>query len=169
MFQYFQNRRKRRYPSQADRKSSRWRYAEYLVAAVFAVVVFLAGTVAVKMFGGVSRTVAAPAHMVRLQILDSSQASGAVAGIAAFLEGVSDGDVEIRIVGVDAFDLRPVERSFLISREEDKTAATLLAREIGLEAADVVYRPLENNYQQVSATLVVGRDYKALKPQVESI
>ena len=169
MFQYFHNRRKTRYPSKAERKSSAWRYAEYLVAAVFAVVVVLAGTTVVKMFGGVSRTVAAPAHMVRLQILDSSQAPGAAAGIAALLKSVSDGDVEIRIVGVDDFDIRPVERSFLISREADKTAATLLAGKIGLKASDVVYQPLENNYRQISATLVVGRDYRILKPQVASI
>ena len=169
MFQYLHNRRKTRSSSQAERKSRTWRFAEYVVAVVFAVVVFLAGSTAVKMFGGVSRTVAAPVHMVRLQILDSNQAPGAMDGITELMKSLSDRDVEIRVVDIEQFDIRPVERSFLISREQDKSATTLLARRIGLEASDVIYQPLENNYRQISATLVLGRDYEALKLRVASI
>ncbi|HKK21382.1 MAG TPA: hypothetical protein VJ983_07925, partial [candidate division Zixibacteria bacterium] len=71
--------------------------------------------------------------------------------------------IEIKVVDRSNFDLRKVQHSFIICRESNKQGAELLARTIGLNPSEIVYRPLENNAQQISATLVLGEDYQNVK------
>ncbi len=57
-----------------------------------------------------------------------------------------------------AFEVREVEHSFVVSRVDDLSAARLLADRLGLDPGAVEYKPLVNNRQQLTATLVLGSD-----------
>ena len=147
------------------------RILEIVIGSAFIVVLIYVVSVTVKVTTGVSRTLDTADHMIRLQVLNGCGEKGLAGRVADDLEGYQDGDIEIMVVDTDNFEVRQVPRSFLISREEDKTAATLLAKKLGIEDPVIVYRSLENNYRHVSVTLVLGLDHEslrlALKPDEE--
>ena len=122
---------------------------------------FLSSTLTVA--GGVSRVIDRPTHLVRLQVVNGSGVRGLARKVIKRLSDYADSVLELQVVEAVDFDLRELPRSFVISREQDKTAAALLAKKLGLDPSEVVYRPLEHNSRQVSATLVVGKDYKSMK------
>jgi len=145
------------------------RYLELAIAVAFIVVVLFVASLTIKVTRGVTRTVEAPRYLVRLQVLNGCGESGLASRMSDYLDSYADQDLQIRVVDTDDFDTRPVHRSFIISREEDRTAARLLARRLGLNEAEVIYKAIENNYRQVSATLVLGTDYEAVRlPQVSN-
>ena len=113
--------------------------------------------------GGISRVIDRPTHLVRLQVVNGSGVKGLMREVSKRLSDYADSVLEVRVVDVVDFDLRKLPRSFVISREQNKTAAALLAKKLGLDPSEVVYRPLEHNSRQVSATLVVGKDYESMK------
>jgi hypothetical protein len=113
--------------------------------------------------GGISRVIDKPTHLVRLQVINGSSVRGLTREMVKRLSDYADSVLEVRVVDTVDFDLRELPRSFVISREQDKTAATLLAKKLGLDPSEVVYRPLEHNNRQVSTTLVVGKDYESIK------
>jgi len=78
---------------------------------------------------------------------------------SGYLSGWADDVIEIVVVAIGDFDVRDVEKSFVISRYEDTRAAEHLADLLGIDRAEVVFNPLANNYRQVSATLVIGEDF----------
>ena len=131
------------------------------LALVFVVAIALVMTTAVKVARGVSYTAATPQHVLRLEILNGCKGAGIAGKAAKLLSNYKDHQLEIIVVGTGDFEVRIVPRSFVIAREKDDTSARYLARLIGLDPAEVVYQPLENNYRQVSATLVLGEDYVA--------
>lgn len=122
---------------------------------------FLSSTLTVA--GGVSRVIDRPTHMVRLQVVNGSGVRGLARKVIKRLSDYADSVLELQVVEAVDFDLRELPRSFVISREQDKTAAALLAKKLGLDPSEVVYMPLEHNNRQVSATLVVGKDYESIK------
>lgn len=129
------------------------------LALVFVVTVTLVISMMVKVAKGVSYTVETPERVLRLEILNGCQKAGIASAAAKKLSAYKDGYLEIIVVGTGDFETRKLSGTIVISREKDKTAAQHLARIVGIDEAEVVYRPLENNYRQVSATLVVGEDY----------
>lgn len=131
------------------------------LAVVFVVTFTLVLSLTMRVTQGVSRTVPTPEHLVRLEILNGCSKAGIAALTARHLSGYKDSELEILIVGTGDFDLRDVKKSFIISRDEDKVAAELLAKALGIDEAEVVYSPMANNYRQVSATLVLGEDFDA--------
>ncbi len=139
------------------------RYLDLLLGAAFVVTLVLVIMTTVKISRGVTRTVETPEHFIRLQVLNATAVSNLESKMAAYLDSFRDADIEIKVVDRSNFDLRKVDRSFIISRESDKSGAELLARTIGLDPSEIVYRPLENNTEQISATLVLGEDYQNVK------
>ena len=131
-------------------------------ALLIVLLYLLASTLTVA--GGISRVIDRPTHLVRLQVVNGSSVKGLTREVAKRLSGYADSELEVRVVDMVDFDLRELPRSFVISREQDKTTAALLAKKLGLDPSEVVYRPLEHNSLQVSATLVVGKDYESMKP-----
>ena len=111
---------------------------------------------------GISRAADMPTLQVRLQIINGSSEGGITHWVAGQVSKYADNDLNTVVVDVADFNLRRVARSFIISREEDKTAACLLATKMGLDPSEVTFMPLEHNVEQVSVTLVVGEDYKSL-------
>ena len=138
------------------------RIVEVTIGVAFVIVMILAITYAVKISGHVSKSIDAPTYQIRLQVLNSCRDEKTVKKITRTLSQYHDRDLEIKIMNIDKFDVQEVNKSFIISREEEKTAAEKLARMIGLDPGMVVYRPLENNYRQISATLVIGMDYEKI-------
>ena len=144
----------------------RVKFVKYLgigVGSVLLIVLLylLASTLTVA--GGISRVIDRPTHLVRLQIVNGSSVRGLAREVAKRLSDYADSVLEVRVVDAVDFDLRGLPRSFVISREQDKTAAALLAKKLGLDPSEVVYRPLEHNSRQVSATLVIGKNYESMK------
>ncbi len=139
------------------------RYLDILLGVAFLVTLVLVVMVTVRISRGVTRTVQTPAHFIRLQVLNATNIANLDAKMAKYLDGYRNAEVEIRVVDKSNFDLRNVPRSFIIGRENDRAAAELLARTVGLDPSEVVYRPLEDNTRQVSATLVLGDDYQMVK------
>ena len=130
-------------------------------ALLIVLLYLLASTLTVA--GGISRVLDRPTHLVRLQVVNGSGVEGLTREVAKRLSDYADSVLEVRVVDAVDFDLRGLPRSFIISREQDKTAAALLAKKLGLDPSEVVYRPLEHNSLQVSATLVIGKNYESMK------
>ena len=126
---------------------------------VFIVTVTLALSLTVRITRGVSRTVQTPEHSIRLEVLNGCAKAGIATEAAGYLKDYKDENIEIAIIRIGDFDLTKVARTLLIARDKDKAAAKHLARVLGIDESEVVYRPMENNYQQVSVTLVIGEDY----------
>ncbi len=127
------------------------------VAALITVVLVL--TLTVRVTRGVSRTVDTPAHLVRLEILNGCQKAGIAKQAKQILAGYRDNQLEITVIRTGDFDLTKVAKSFVIARDKDMKAAELLSRALGIDGSQVTYKPMGNNYQQISATLVLGEDY----------
>ena len=113
---------------------------------------------AVDILSGYSVTAAVPEKVMRVQIVDGSGISGMTRRVLDRLNEVSDIEMTIEVVDKVRFDLRDLPRSFIIAREEDQSAARLLAERLGLDPDEVTDKPLENNSRYVTTTLVLGQD-----------
>ena len=129
---------------------------------VFLVVVIWVASMTLKITTGVSETLDSPDYVVRLQVLNGCEVNGLAARASDWLADYADSDIEVKVVDTDNFDLHKVTGTFIISRDEDMKVARMLAGKLGLEPSTVVYRPLEKNYRQISATLVLGEDWESL-------
>ncbi len=157
-------------PKKRKQKSSPFgRYLEIAIIVAAVIVVIFVASFAVKVTKGVTRTVEAPQYQVRLQVLNGCGKVGLAARMADELDSYRDEQMQIRVVDTDDFESRPVHESFIISREEDRTAARLLAGRLGLNESEVIYKAIENNYRQVSVTLVLGNDFESIRLPSEEI
>jgi hypothetical protein len=132
------------------------RVIDSLLLTVLAVVAVYLVMLVVKVNRGYSQTQGGAERVARLQIVDGSGEKGLVKQARKLVAEVSDSQLAVEIVESERFERSPVARSFLIAREEDRTSAEILARKLGLEEDDITYRPLENNRQHVTLTLVLG-------------
>lgn len=117
----------------------------------------------VKVASGVTRTVSTPKNIVRLQIIKGCDVANIAYRMSDYLNNYKDTDLEIIVVDTNTAYIRNVSQSFVISREKDNALAVLFAEMVGLETQNIIYKPLENNYKQISTTLVLGNDYKVIK------
>jgi len=138
------------------------RVLEIIIASAFILVVLYVASISIRVTGGVSKTIETPEHTIRLQVLNGCGVSGLAGRTAGLLGNYKDPDIEIMIVDTDNFEIRPAPKTLVISRDEDKRVAILLATKLGLNGADVVYKQLENNYRQVTTTLVLGEDWESI-------
>ncbi|MDH3889738.1 MAG: LytR C-terminal domain-containing protein [candidate division Zixibacteria bacterium] len=140
----------------------RSRLLELSIAAVFVIVLVYVVSMSIRVSQGVSRTLGSPEHVVRLQILNGCGVTGLASRLADGLSNYADDDLEIRVVDTDNFEVSTVRQTFMLSRDEDVSIAGLLAVKLGLPADEIGCRPLENNYRQVSVTLVLGEDWETI-------
>jgi hypothetical protein len=131
------------------------------LSLVFLVTIVLALSLAVRVTRGVSQTEPTPKHVVRLEILNGCSRAGIASEAARILSGYKNDELEIIVIETGDFDLTDVSKTMIISRDNDQTAAERLARLIGIDDAEVTYKPIGNNYRQISVTLVLGEDYHA--------
>ena len=135
------------------------RYLELLIAGAFVVLLIYMASFTIRVTRGVSKTIEPPNHTVRLQVLNGCGEPRLAAKVSDQLAHFRDEELGIAIVDTDNFNSLNIDSSFVISREKDLDAARLLAEKLGLSTETVVYRPLDNNYRNVSVTLVLGADY----------
>ena len=128
-----------------------------MVLACAGLIVYI-GVLAYPVVSGYTLEKPTPRYEVRLQIIDATGRLGGVGQLARQIEGASDLELNVAVIDTDRFEVRPVQRSFVLSRLEDVTAAKILATRLGLDPGEVEYKPLENNQTVVTATLVVGVD-----------
>jgi hypothetical protein len=145
-----------------DKSTSSWprlRFCADLVL-LLVVVVVLAYVIqmVVRINRGYSATEDAPEYIVRLQVLNASGQPRVPGDVLAFIGRCSDRRMRVELVHTDRFELRLVPQSFIIARDEDRTAARLLALRLGFEPDRVVYRQLPDNDKYIDATLVLGAD-----------
>ncbi len=138
------------------------KYARIGMGAILLTVLlyFLSSTIRVA--GGISKVIDTPAHLMRLQVINDSGVEGLAKQVAERLSDYTGYDLEIMVVDVFDFNLRRSPKSFVVARNQDKTAARMLAEKIGLDPSEVVFQPLEHNHRQVSATLILGEDYETI-------
>jgi hypothetical protein len=163
MFRKSQNYTDPDQPSETGQRSRIARLVTLLSGVVFVAAAAVAGLLVLRLTDGVSRSVDAPRHMVRLQVLNTTSVRDAATKLTKQLSDYADSEIEVKVVDTGRFDIRRVSASFIVARQEDRTAAVLLARRIGLDPKAVIYQPLDHNYRQISATLVIGEDYRMLR------
>lgn len=144
-------------------RAQRSRLLELLIAAVFVIVLVYVVSMSIRVSQGVSRTLQTPEYVVRLQILNGCGVTGLASRLADGLSDYADNDLEIRVVDTDNFEISSVSRSFVISRFEGGAVANILAGKLGLPTDDISFQSLENNYRQVSVTLVIGEDWETIE------
>lgn len=123
------------------------------------VLLFFTGSYAYRMYTGVSLEDPHPKFSVRLQISNASGQSGLEKPLARQWGGFSDQQVAIEVVDQVALVDRNVPESFVILREENKELGKVLTETFGLPETAVVVKPIESDNHQVTATLVVGKNW----------
>ena len=79
--------------------------------------------------------------------------------VTRYLSNLNDQQIEVMVVDTVWMEERKVAATVIISRDGDESVAALLAERLGLDPSIVIVKPLENNYRQVSMTLVLGTDF----------
>ena len=97
-----------------------------------------------------------------MQLANGSSDKSATDVIDKFIKNYEDDEIDLLVVEKRDFTKREIEHSFIVSRTKDKNSAEQLAKKLGLDTDNITYKPLENNYNQVSVTLVLGSDYQNL-------
>lgn len=149
----------RRKPVKAKKNS---RLLEMAIVAIFALVLIYGASFAIRITHGFSRTVETPEYVVRLQVLNGCGIDGAAGHIAGNLSRKVKLPLEAAVLDIGDFSSYHVAETFLISRHENLKPVKILARQLGLPTDNITYRPIENNYQNLTATLVLGDDYKEI-------
>lgn len=142
-----------------------------MVAGFGLTIIFLV-TMVIKISGGVAKTVETAEVLIRLQVTANDPPPENYRLLLDTLDQFNNNEIEINLIDTEVFDLRPIAQTMIISRQSDKSAAQKLALLLGLNPDDVIYKPLENNYDQISVTLVIGddiNDLEFLKKEPEEI
>jgi len=132
------------------------------IVAIFALVVIYAASFAIRITHGFSKTVDSPEYVLRLQILNGCGTDGAANRVAKALPSLIKLPLEVIILEVDDFDAYHVKKTFLISRDDDSDPIEILANQLNLSSDDLKFEPIDNNYQSISATLVLGEDFELI-------
>lgn len=149
----------------SDKKSKKEllkQITNYALVVGFGLTVIFLVTMVIKINGGIAKTVDTPDTMIRLQVTGNDPRPEHYGQLIDSLENYADSEIEIKLVDSETFDLRPLAQTMIISRIPDKAPATKLAELLGLDPDDIVYKPLENNFDQISVTLVIGNDLDKL-------
>jgi hypothetical protein len=135
------------------------RFLELGILFLFVIVAVYAASFTVQIARGYSGENDATEYYLNLQVLNGCGEKGLANKLANRIEVSVEKPLAVRVIDTDNFDNFGVEKTFIISRKENLTAANLLAGQLGLENA-VTYREIEDNYLDIGATLVLGRDYR---------
>ena len=137
------------------------RFLEVAILLLFIIVVGYAVSFTVQITKGYSTQKAPTEYYINLQILNGVGDPGLANRMADRVESVVTKPLAVRVIDTDNFDTFGIEKTFVISRTSDMVAANLLAQQLGLSEA-VTYREIEDNYLDIGATLVLGKDYAAV-------
>jgi hypothetical protein len=112
---------------------------------------------------------------VRTQILNGSQREGLADSLARRLKGLRVDNIIYDVIETGNFEYLKPEQSFILDRgvDEEKTnlktqtpcpseIALQTAFALGIDKENVLCKKLENNYQEIELTIVIGNDYQRL-------
>lgn len=106
----------------------------------------------------------------RTQILNTSHRDNAVKAVIERLKGMKSNNIAHQIVEVDDLETSGPKESMILDRMGDQKGkkpsqiALLTAEALGIQARNVICKELEDNYQGISLTIVIGDDWKVLFP-----
>lgn len=139
------------------------RFVEISILFLFVLVVGYIASFTVQITRGYSSEKEPTEHYINLQVLNGCGEKGLANRLANRIEMAVQKPLAVRVIDTDNFDNFGVEKTFIISRKNDLEAANLLAEQLGLDKA-VTYREIDNNYLDIGATLVLGKDYPDIFP-----
>ena len=134
------------------------RILEISILFLFLIVAAYVASFAFQITRGYSSETEPPEYYLNLQVLNGCGEKGLANKTANRIEIAVTKPLSVRVIDTDNFDNFGIEKTFVISRKEDLAAANLLAEQLGLEEA-VTYRQIEDNYLDIGATLVLGKDW----------
>lgn len=141
------------------RKKKPMRFLELSILFLFVVVVGYVVSFIFQMSKGYSQEKEKTEFYINLQVLNGCGERGIANKLANLIEVAVEKPLAVRVIDTDNFDNFGVEKTFVISRKQDLKAANLLARQLHLGKA-VTYREIKDNYLDIGATLVLGKDYR---------
>lgn len=139
------------------------RFLELSILFLFVVVVGYIASFTVQITRGYSSEKGPDEFFINLQVLNGCGEKGLANRLANRIEMAVERPLALRVIDTDNFDNFGVEKTFIISRKSDMSAAKLLADQLGLDGA-VTYREIDDNYLDIGATLVLGKDYPVIFP-----
>lgn len=108
--------------------------------------------------------------LARTQILNACQEKDALTRVTERLKGMKVNNITYQIVETgDLKDFEPNE-SLVLDRSGDPRKKTpsevafLTAQALGIPPRNVIYKELDDNYQGISLTIVIGSDWEVLFP-----
>jgi hypothetical protein len=105
---------------------------------------------------------------VRTQILNGSQKEGLAQKLADRLRDLRVDNIIYDVIQTGNFENLKPEQSFILDRAGDEEKADpsqialLTAQALGMDKENVLCKKLENNYQEIALTIVIGNDYQRL-------
>ena len=139
------------------------RFLELGILFLFVVVAGYIASFTVQITRGYSSEKSPVEYFINLQVLNGCGEKGLANKLANRIEVAVEKPLALRVIDTGNFDNFGVEKTFIISRSSDLSAANLLADQLGLEGA-VTYREIDDNYLDIGATLVLGKDYPIIFP-----
>ncbi|MBI5266020.1 MAG: LytR C-terminal domain-containing protein [candidate division Zixibacteria bacterium] len=152
-------------PGEPTESGGRNRFHRIFDAVLMLLMVGAAGWIGwfgLKATRTVSRSLAGPDTVVRLQIVNATSDPRLGAAVAAQLTGYIDHAMSFAVVDTARFGARRVKESFVIAREDNKATAEAVAARLGLTPEKVTILPMEHNDRNAAVTLVLGDDYRML-------
>ena len=137
------------------------RFLEITIVFLLIVVGAYAASFLIKVSAGHSQENPVTEHYINLQVLNGCGEKGIANKLANKIEISVKKPLAVRVIDTDNFDNFGVEKTFIISRKSDLSAANLLAKQLNIDL-EVTYREIENNYLDIGATLVLGADYREI-------
>jgi hypothetical protein len=151
------------YRVKRSKKKKPLRALEISIAVLFVIVVAYVASFTVQITNGYSKSSEPATMFINVQLLNGCGEKGLANRLANLVEKAVEKPLAIRIIDTDNFDNFGLEKTFIISRQENLEAAKQLADQIGIEQ-EVIYKPIENNYLDIGATVVLGLDYESYFP-----
>jgi len=142
------------------------RFLELGILFLLVVVVGYIASFTVQITRGYSSEKGPAEFFINLQVLNGCGEKGLANKLANRIEMAVEKPLALRVIDTGNFDNFGVEKTFIISRKSDLSAANLLADQLGLEEA-ITYREIDDNYLDIGATLVLGNDYPVVFPDRE--
>ena len=135
------------------------RFLEFGILFIFLVVMAYVASFMLQITKGYSKEKEPVSYYLNVQLLNGCGEKGISNKLAAKIERIVKRPLSVQVVDTDNFDNFGVERTFVISRSSDSTAAQIMATQLGIKEK-LTFRELDNNYLDIGATLVLGKDYK---------
>jgi hypothetical protein len=112
---------------------------------------------------------------VRTQVLNGCQGKDLAQRVADKLRGMRVSNITYDIIQIGNFEDSKPEQSFILDRTGDEEEANLkiqtpcpseialrTAQALGIDKENVLCKKLNNNYQEIALTIVIGKDYQKL-------